>query len=375
METTEVSQGGRRKWLLAASVILFSTIAFLSIFLYFQLKVSETSCKDGHCYNGGTCIEVGESFKCLCPFGYNGSNCKNSSCSTEPCLNNGSCIVNGTSYVCSCQDGYNGTQCEETPCSNQPCLNNGSCEILEASYVCFCPDGYNGTNCEVTPCSGNPCLYGGTCTVLGSSYLCSCFQAILVHYVKNFDSMHICCDLPSRHTIGTSRIFTKQIITKRLNGEVDFYRDWNSYKYGFGDIGGEFWLGLELIHEITKEGNYMLRIDLEDFEGEKRYALYSNFVIEDASSEYTLRVSGYSGTAGDGMANHNNMQFSTKNRNKIDCATTYKGSWWYNSCHHSNLNGLYLNGSHSSFADGIEWYQWKGFFYSMKTSKMMVRRK
>lgn len=80
-------------------------------------------------------------------------------------------------------------------------------------------------------------------------------------------------------------------------------------------------------------------------------------------------------SSGDGMANHNNMQFSTKNRNKIDCATTYKGAWWYNSCHQSNLNGLYLNGSHSSFADGIEWYQWKGVFYSMKTSTMIVRRK
>ncbi|VDI22795.1 Hypothetical predicted protein [Mytilus galloprovincialis] len=165
------------------------------------------------------------------------------------------------------------------------------------------------------------------------------------------------------------------VFQRRLNGEVDFYRDWNSYKYGFGHLDGEIWLGNELIHEITKEGNYTLRIDLEDFEGETRYALYSNFLIEDASSENTLRVSGYSGTAGDAMAYQNDMQFSTKDRNNINCATSYKGAWWYYGCHFSNLNGLYLNGSHSSFADGIEWYQWKGHHYSMKKSQMMVRRK
>lgn len=57
-------------------------------------------------------------------------------------------------------------------------------------------------------------------------------------------------------------------------------------------------IGNELIHEITKDGNYMLRIDLEDLEGETRSALYSTFILEDANSEYTLRVSGYSGNAG-----------------------------------------------------------------------------
>lgn len=76
------------------------------------------------------------------------------------------------------------------------------------------------------------------------------------------------------------------------------------------------------------------------------------------------------------MALHNDMHFSTKDRgDKIACATSYKGAWWYGHCHHSNLNGLYLNGSHFSHANGINWLQWKGHYYSLKTSKMMVRRK
>ncbi|VDI40497.1 Hypothetical predicted protein, partial [Mytilus galloprovincialis] len=112
MGITEISQGSRRRLKVAAFVIMTATIVFISLFLYFQLKVSETPCDDEPCRNGGTCIEVGESFNCDCPIGFNGSKCEDSPCSTEPCLNNGSCTVHATSYVCSCQDGYNGTECE-----------------------------------------------------------------------------------------------------------------------------------------------------------------------------------------------------------------------------------------------------------------------
>ena len=30
---------------------------------------------------------------------------------------------------------------------------------------------------------------------------------------------------------------------RRTNGEVQFYRNWNSYVNGFGNKTGEFWLG------------------------------------------------------------------------------------------------------------------------------------
>nr|CAD7609853.1 unnamed protein product [Timema genevievae] len=43
----------------------------------------------------------------------------------------------------------------------------------------------------------------------------------------------------------------RQVIQNRFEGTVDFYRGWQDYKYGFGNIGGEFWLGLEKLHLLT----------------------------------------------------------------------------------------------------------------------------
>ena len=71
------------------------------------------------------------------------------------------------------------------------------------------------------------------------------------------------------------------------------------------------------------------------------------------------------------------MGFSTKdsdnNKRPGNCAVLYKGAWWYNGCHASNLNGLYHHGSHTSYADGINWSGWKGQHYSLKSTSMKIR--
>ena len=72
------------------------------------------------------------------------------------------------------------------------------------------------------------------------------------------------------------------------------------------------------------------------------------------------------------------MQFSTRDsdndiKQNASCAQQFKGAWWYSRCHHSNLNGLYLNGSHSSMADGVNWIPFKGYYYSLKRTEMKVK--
>ena len=73
------------------------------------------------------------------------------------------------------------------------------------------------------------------------------------------------------------------------------------------------------------------------------------------------------------------MQFSTKDQDDdpLDrsCAQLHKGAWWYCSCHESNLNGLYLNGRHASYADGVNWFTFRGYNYALKRTEMKVKAK
>ena len=83
------------------------------------------------------------------------------------------------------------------------------------------------------------------------------------------------------------------------------------------------------------------------------------------------------GTAGDSFSFQRGAPFSTKDQDndpdKRHCAVTFKGGWWYSLCRQANLNGLYQPGPHSSHADGINWYHWKGDYYSARRSEMKIR--
>ena len=93
------------------------------------------------------------------------------------------------------------------------------------------------------------------------------------------------------------------VFQRRMDGSVDFYRNWTDYEEGFGDLNGEFWLGLSKIHRLTQDGtDYTLRVDLEDFENEIRYAKYSTFNVGDSTTDYTITVAGYYGDARDSLA-------------------------------------------------------------------------
>uniref|UniRef100_A0A1X7TKK6 Fibrinogen C-terminal domain-containing protein n=1 Tax=Amphimedon queenslandica TaxID=400682 RepID=A0A1X7TKK6_AMPQE len=135
------------------------------------------------------------------------------------------------------------------------------------------------------------------------------------------------------------------VFQRRQDGSVDFYRYWTDYENGFGNLTGEFWLGLSKIHRLTKEGSNTLRVDLGDFGNNKAYASYSTFSVSDGSTEYILTVGGYSGTAGNSLAYHSGKKFSTRDRdNDIlsdTCPQRREGAWWFEHCNFSHLNGRY----------------------------------
>ena len=94
-----------------------------------------------------------------------------------------------------------------------------------------------------------------------------------------------------------------------------------------------------------------------------------------SGTNYRLNIAGYTGTAGDALAYHNGMQFSTKLRDNDpwggNCATTYSGAWWFRTCHTSNLNGLYLSGQDD--ARGVGWHPFQGNWISLKFAQMNLR--
>ncbi|XP_070537510.1 ficolin-1-like [Ptychodera flava] len=151
------------------------------------------------------------------------------------------------------------------------------------------------------------------------------------------------------------------VFQRRRDGSLDFYRYWNDYKNGFGFPAAEFWLGNDRLYALTNQRRYELRIDLEDFDNETRYAKYDNFIIGDEFSKYKLTLGEYSGTAEDDLEVHNGKPFSTRDRDNDNtsenCAALYTGAWWYDTCHWSNLNGEYLGGVTESYAKGVVWCQ------------------
>ncbi|XP_078371600.1 angiopoietin-related protein 7-like [Oculina patagonica] len=157
------------------------------------------------------------------------------------------------------------------------------------------------------------------------------------------------------------------VFHKRFNGFVGFYRGWDEYKNGFGDVRGEYWLGNEKIHQLTEIPS-QLRVEINTTSGLQRYAKYGNFTVTNEASNYTLFVGFYSGSAPDYLKQYvNGMPFSTKDRDNdkstgSDCAKAY-GAWWYSSCGTSHILNAQYAGSY---------YRWN---WDLKESEMKLKPK
>ncbi|XP_062866755.1 microfibril-associated glycoprotein 4-like [Trichomycterus rosablanca] len=170
------------------------------------------------------------------------------------------------------------------------------------------------------------------------------------------------------------------VFQRRMDGTVNFYRPWNHYKSGFGNKYGEYWLGLENLHQLTSKRKYELRVDLQDFEGTSVYAQYSSFSVDSEAEGYKLDISGFvNGGAGESLESHKGQKFSTFDKDQDtyaegNCAKSYLGGFWYGQCHHANPNGIYLWGKDAThYAIGNVWHHWKGYDNGLKTITMKIR--
>eukprot|EP00117_Sycon_ciliatum_P026756 scpid78298/ scgid21890/ Tenascin-X; Hexabrachion-like protein len=343
-------------------------------------------------------------------------------------------------YICQCDDGYRGRFCQTAPpsCSGNPCQNGATCQQRGSSFHCHCPPLYTGQRCEEKLLDARTFRkYANTVHQISDqmknlergidaarlmdvsrieTFLLRLEQKVMTKFNSTLTQLssevvapNHCLDEGQgnqeanasceRTNHGQSGLFTGTtpnttftaycdretdgggwiVFQRRQDGSVDFYRDWNAYKRGFGSASGEFWLGLDTLHYLTSQAGstYELRIDMVfKTTGEKHYAKWSTFRVEGEANNYRLHVSGSSSpTLQDRMTYFNGQQFSTRDRDHDsyhgDCSNEYKGGWWYNSCHNVNVNGLY--GRSDGDARGAV-YNHNGY-KSLKFVEMKLRKR
>ncbi|XP_074190924.1 angiopoietin-related protein 3 isoform X2 [Rhinolophus sinicus] len=167
------------------------------------------------------------------------------------------------------------------------------------------------------------------------------------------------------------------LIQHRIDGSQNFNETWENYKYGFGNLDGEFWLGLEKIYSIAKQSDYILRIELEDWENTKHYVEYS-FHMGNYETNYMLHLTEITGNVPNALPEHKDLMFSTwdhKAKGHFNCPESFSGGWWWHDvCGENNLNGKYNKPRAKTKLErrGISWKSQNGKLYSIKSTKMLI---
>ena len=193
---------------------------------------------------------------------------------------------------------------------------------------------------------------------------------------SSFFGLHARCDM---ETDGGGWL----VIQRRINGSVDFYRNWTDYVHGFGDLEGEFWYGLENIHCLTTRDDVELRIELGNGTTPSIVWTYQLFRVGGAATDYVLTIGEGQGVGGtfDAMAYHNGKRFSTPDNDNDDgsfnCASFLYGAWWYGiDCGYSNLNGRYQFSSTSTHNGyRLSWHDGPGNVLHFTKVQMKIRPK
>ncbi|XP_022910709.2 fibroleukin-like isoform X2 [Onthophagus taurus] len=160
--------------------------------------------------------------------------------------------------------------------------------------------------------------------------------------------------------------------------QENFNKSWYQYKHGFGDLRREFWFGNDYLHRLSNQNDLILRIELESYDNEKKWAEYESFKVASEYENYRLTLGRFSGSLSNDLLYHNNIKFSTYDKDNdnspyLACAVGYGNGWWFDKCFYANLNGFpYKNFTNDN--TGIIWFSWLKY-EPLKAAKMMIKPK
>ena len=177
------------------------------------------------------------------------------------------------------------------------------------------------------------------------------------------------------------------VIQQRVDGSVDFNKTWKEYRQRFGELSGDFWYGLDRIHNLTKTPGNEILIPFEVENEGKYYPMYDEFMVADEDDNYRMTLGALQNVLGTkftktGLERQSNMQFSTFDRDNdvstTHCGKTYSCGWWFAKCYSVLLNGRYMGKKLAAIvSDQVTWYKVDGKSYQKNIIKvrMLVRRK
>ncbi|KAF2360569.1 Fibrinogen alpha/beta/gamma chain C-terminal globular domain [Trinorchestia longiramus] len=193
------------------------------------------------------------------------------------------------------------------------------------------------------------------------------------------------------------------VARKPEDKQEDFAKPWADYKRGFGDPTKEHWIGLEAMHQMTKDKKHELRVNISDWQEEEYQAQWKEFSVDSEERSYMLNIGRYmssSSTAGDALKWHNSMKFSTIDRDNDalmggHCARNNQGGWWYRGyrgCYQAHPTGVFQridpyeptttaapqqaaakNNRSPELGPYIYWVNWRGNDLFPKTMFLMIR--
>ncbi|XP_056290732.1 cubilin [Pseudoliparis swirei] len=233
-----------------------------------ESTVQRLSCSSNPCQNGGTCLNLLNSYHCLCPGNWAGPTCATdvNECqlylgTLQSCQNGATCFNNPGSFSCTCSPEWSGTLCTvryddcrnagADLCVHGTCIDADRLTAGQPRYQCICESGWDAPagnpscvsdvdecNLPNKPCSSNPAVpcyntqgsfYCGGCPAgwQGNGYSCrdvdecltnngGCSSAPVVQCLNTMGSFH--CGLCPPGYEGDGRTCTQSNVCATNNG-------------------------------------------------------------------------------------------------------------------------------------------------------------